>query len=77
MNPIVTNAIYGAIIGGIAGGLAALGYAAFRRVPNCPECDGELPRFQRPQSLRQTLAGGWVCPGCGCDVDSKGKERKT
>jgi hypothetical protein len=63
-----------ALIGGVAGGLAVLLVGIFgpRRV--CPDCGHKLPKFGKPPTGRRTVYGGWKCPGCGCEVDRKGKK---
>ena len=40
---------------------------------NCPSCGIKLPMIRRPKSLRQALWGGWTCPGCGSELDRKGR----
>jgi tRNA A-37 threonylcarbamoyl transferase component Bud32 len=41
---------------------------------NCPECGNPLPKYRIPENKRQVFWGGWTCPYCGCEVDSKGKK---
>lgn len=46
----------------------------FGRRYHCPDCGTPLPWFGRRKSKRQWLEGGWICPTCGIDVDSKGRK---
>lgn len=38
----------------------------------CPECNEELPKVRKPQSVSQALWGGWTCPNCGCRTTARG-----
>jgi hypothetical protein len=40
----------------------------------CPRCNTALSYIRRPQSLQQSLWGGYTCPNCGCEVDKWGRE---
>lgn len=40
----------------------------------CPRCGNKSPNFRLPESLHQTLWGGWHCTKCGCEVNKWGKE---
>ncbi len=39
----------------------------------CPSCGTALPMFRQPTSWRQRMWGGWTCPGCGAEIDRKGR----
>jgi hypothetical protein len=41
---------------------------------SCPRCKTPLPILREPQSLRQSMWGGWTCPVCGAGVDKWGRE---
>ena len=68
--------IIGGIAGGLAGGLVALIWALVQPRKYCPECDTALPKIglKRWQCRRSLWQGGWICPGCGCEINSKGKK---
>ena len=42
----------------------------------CPECGARLPGIQSPftKTKRQWLAGGYVCPNCGCETATAGRQ---
>ena len=41
----------------------------------CPECNLPLPKVLRlPANLNRFFRGGWICPGCGCEVNRHGQE---
>jgi len=40
----------------------------------CPDCGQPQPGLRRPNSLRQTLVGGWSCVNCGCEMDKSGQK---
>jgi hypothetical protein len=42
----------------------------------CPDCSEVLPRFRKPDNLRQLCWGGWTCPKCGCNLNSRGRKIK-
>jgi endogenous inhibitor of DNA gyrase (YacG/DUF329 family) len=48
-----------------------------RRRPNCPGCGTPLPWSSPKKTWRLFLAGGWICPKCGIDVDSNGRKVET
>ena len=35
----------------------------------CPECGSELPKFRRPENMRQLLWGGFTSKNCGREYD--------
>lgn len=39
---------------------------------SCPRCACVMPRIRKPTSRRQALWGGWTCPQCQLELDSKG-----
>src|SRR5215203_4552706 len=43
--------------------------------PNCPRCYTPVPHARAPNSLRQTLLGGWTCTSCECEISRYGYER--
>jgi hypothetical protein len=47
-----------------------------RRQQPCPDCGEPLPRIQSPLKMtkRQWLEGGYICPKCGCEVDTAGRK---
>jgi hypothetical protein len=40
----------------------------------CPRCNTELPQVRKPQTWRQAMWGGGVCPACGLETDKWGRE---
>lgn len=40
----------------------------------CARCGEQLPMVRKPQSVRQALWGGYVCPRCGTELDKWGRE---
>lgn len=73
MNEIMHGAGIGATAGVVGGGLALLLFALLIPVKRCPDCGTPLPKFGRKHA-RPGLWGGWICPGCGCEVDRKGNK---
>lgn len=57
---------------GLLGGLGVLLIALLMPQKNCPNCDYKLPRFRFPQSGKQAMQGGSICPNCGAEVDRRG-----
>ena len=51
-------------------------FCAMRRPKTCPDCGELLPRIQSPFKMtrRQWMEGGYVCPQCGCQVDTAGRK---
>src|SRR3954469_16013318 len=47
-----------------------------RRPVNCPDCGARLPWLVSPlkKTRRIWLAGGYLCPNCGCETDLKGQK---
>lgn len=43
----------------------------------CERCNATLPKFQMPRSIAQLLWGGWTCPHCGAELDSKGRQKTS
>lgn len=41
---------------------------------SCPSCNAPLSRVRQPQSFRQAMWGGWVCPNCGVQTDKWGRK---
>jgi hypothetical protein len=41
---------------------------------SCPRCKSSAPQVRTPNSLGQTLWGGWTCPMCRAEVDKWGRE---
>ena len=41
--------------------------------PACQQCDTPAPLFRLPNSLKQTLWGGWTCAECGYELDKWGE----
>jgi hypothetical protein len=56
----------------VIGVVLVIGAAANRKT--CPRCTSPMPPLRRPASVRQMLWGGWTCPGCGCEMDRRGRE---
>ena len=69
---IASGAIIGGIAGGVIGGLGTLAWGLLQPSRHCPECDTALPKFGRKHA-RPGSGGGWICPGCGCEIDRKGR----
>ncbi|MGO8690278.1 MAG: hypothetical protein ACLQLG_11645 [Thermoguttaceae bacterium] len=71
------GAIIIALAGGIAGGYKVLQMSREARQRPCPNC-GQMLGSGKPgkRTWEQVLWGGGTCPGCGCDVDRHGNERK-
>jgi hypothetical protein len=61
------------IVGGITGGLAVVMLGKYMPSRFCPKCNIELPRIRKPKSIKQALFGGCTCPGCGLELNRKGK----
>lgn len=61
------------VISGVAGGLAVLAVIFLMRRKSCPKCCVLLPRFRRPESLREAIKGGWTCGSCRTTVGRDGK----
>lgn len=40
---------------------------------SCEKCGYRLPKSRVPQSSRQAMWGGWICPNCGAELDRKGR----
>ena len=55
--------------------LAYVHYLSLRRVM-CPDCGDQLPMFYSPfkKTRRMWLAGGYLCPRCGCETDMAGRK---
>ena len=74
-----------AALGGLAVGLAIVGHYLVKRdtlrkgrwginpTPACRQCDVPAPPFRMPNSLKQTLWGGWTCAECGYELDKWGE----
>lgn len=66
------------IVAGIIGGLTAGGIVLLlilRSPPRaCPECGTVLPKFRTPASLGQFLRGGWTCPACAAELNSRAQK---
>jgi hypothetical protein len=60
------------MVGGVAGGLAVVVIALLIPRKSCPECHSLLPRFRRPNSLRQAMLGGWNCVICDVRISRNG-----
>jgi predicted RNA-binding Zn-ribbon protein involved in translation (DUF1610 family) len=47
-----------------------------QRQKTCPDCGEALPRIQSifKMTKRQWLEGGYICPKCGCEVDTAGRK---
>ncbi len=41
----------------------------FPRPRECPRCEQPIGRFERLNSVRELLLGGWTCPKCGSEFD--------
>ena len=73
------------IFGLLAFGIVVIAYGTFARnrwginlrPVSCPRCRTPLPRLRKPETLRQSLWGGWTCPACGVEVDKWGREVET
>ena len=39
----------------------------------CPKCKQLLPRFRKPDSVKQMIKGGWTCPTCETEIDRRGQ----
>jgi len=65
-------ALGGAIV--IYGTLVKNGWGINPCGVSCPGCGAALPQVRRPQSIRQVMWGGWVCPNCGVQADKWGRE---
>jgi hypothetical protein len=72
MDNWVGGAIIGAVAGAVAGMAVAL-IALLARAKKCPECGEPAPKVRTPANRRQMLWGGWTCPGCGTEVDRRGR----
>jgi hypothetical protein len=62
------------IVGGIVGFLIVLLVALLIPGKKCPDCGKPLPKFKKPQKMKQAVAGGWTCENCGCQVDRSGNK---
>jgi hypothetical protein len=65
--------IIGGIAGGLAGGLIGLIWALLQPRRYCPECATPLPKIGL-KCRRSFWRGGWICLGCGCEIDRKGRK---
>jgi transposase-like protein len=70
LQPIIGGAIAGLVIGGVA----AITYRLVVGRPKCPDCGEPPPAIRTPANRRQFWWGGWTCPKCGCEVNSRGRE---
>ena len=46
-------------------------WPALRRT--CANCGEELPAWRLPTNRKQALFGGWTCPNCHRELDSRGR----
>lgn len=69
----LTGGIVIGVAAGVAGGLAVLVFALVQKRPDCPECGAPMPKVRTPANRRQMLWGGWTCPGCGTELDRRGR----
>lgn len=70
MNPQIINGLICGLIGGCVVFLIALIIPA----KTCPDCKKKMPKFRKPNSLKQAAYGGWICPYCGCEINRKGEK---
>jgi hypothetical protein len=70
---LLAGAVLGVLGGFAAGGLVLL-FALLMPAKKCPGCGQTLPKFRVPASAGQALWGGTTCPGCGCEVDHRGRK---
>jgi DNA-directed RNA polymerase subunit RPC12/RpoP len=43
----------------------------------CARCGTQMPLIRKPDSVQQTMWGGWTCPNCGAHLDKYGREVTT
>lgn len=53
------------LAGGLLGGVFVLAIVLVMPARTCGQCGQPLPKFRKPNSLRQALWGGVTCPYCG------------
>ncbi|MFT6747892.1 MAG: hypothetical protein ACJAZ2_002249 [Glaciecola sp.] len=44
------------------------------KLPSCPSCGLQQPRFRKPLNERQMLWGGYTCSKCGTEMDKYGSK---
>ena len=71
----MTSILLAGIVAGTMAGTAVVTIVMQQPSAHCPRCGARLPRFRKPESLRQALWGGWSCHGCGCEIDRHLSER--
>jgi predicted amidophosphoribosyltransferase len=61
------------LFGGVLAGAVLLFFAMSRKPMNCPSCGRELPKIRKPANMEQAMWGGYICEGCGAELDARGK----
>jgi hypothetical protein len=68
----ISARVISGVIGGVLGGVGVLLIILFRKPVYCPNCKAKMPMFRKPDSLDQSLWGGWTCQRCGFKIDRDG-----
>ncbi|MDP3494430.1 MAG: hypothetical protein Q8R82_15070 [Hyphomonadaceae bacterium] len=66
-----------ALIGAVATAAVLIIFIVFRKPAKCEKCGAEQPKVRTPENMNQAMWGGYTCPGCGSQLDARGKLKKA